>query len=294
MPQTPKTRTPTSGCADSPLLLVRSSNNRRLRRQCHTDLCRDEYRSAYPKTMNQGSVDRLRLLLDEARSGALSTWSDLDAWREQVLAHLRGLLPAGHDRLDQFADYPTHTMYRRNLGYTSRGTPSEAEELQSKTTNLISLLAGMVTELRLAQPEEPVPTVEALHPWVAGALTGLWDGGYHRQAVDEATRAIEIRLKAKLGRLDHVTGAPLMADAFNPDPPRPGQKRLRFSAFSEGSAAWTNAHQGAMYFGMGCMHRIRNLYEHHDEEIDKELALECLAALSLLARWIDEAVVITG
>jgi hypothetical protein len=49
-----------------------------------------------------------------------------------------------------------------------------------------------------------------------------------------------------------------------------------------------------MNFGRGCMMRIRNLLEHSDEPIDQQEALECLAALSLLARWIDDAVVVAG
>jgi hypothetical protein len=44
-----------------------------------------------------------------------------------------------------------------------------------------------------------------------------------------------------------------------------------------------------MFFAQGCMMRIRNLFEHHDDEPSEQVALECLAALSLLARWIDEA-----
>lgn len=46
-----------------------------------------------------------------------------------------------------------------------------------------------------------------------------------------------------------------------------------------------------MSFGQGCMKRIRNLYVHGHEPSEDE-ALEALAALSLLARWIDEAAVV--
>jgi hypothetical protein len=35
--------------------------------------------------------------------------------------------------------------------------------------------------------------------------------------------------------------------------------------------------------------RIRNLLEHYEGEIEPQVALECLAALSLLARWADGA-----
>lgn len=48
-----------------------------------------------------------------------------------------------------------------------------------------------------------------------------------------------------------------------------------------------------MAFGRGCMMRIRNLYTHGQEPSEQE-ALEALAALSLLARWCDNTVVVTA
>jgi hypothetical protein len=85
-----------------------------------------------------------------------------------------------------------------------------------------------------------------------------------------------------------------VTEAFNPNPPKPGHRRLRFAEFEEGTQAWTDAHQGAMHFAQGCMLRIRNILEHHHGEVDQRVALECLAALSLLARWTDEAAVVGG
>ena len=58
-----------------------------------------------------------------------------------------------------------------------------------------------------------------------------------------------------------------------------------------GSDGWKSAHDGAGAFGRGCFLRIRNLYTHHDGDVEQE-DLEALAALSLLARWIDSAAVV--
>lgn len=82
-----------------------------------------------------------------------------------------------------------------------------------------------------------------------------------------------------------------MTAAFSPKDPKSGEPRLRFTEFPAGSENWTNAHEGAMAFGRGCMMRVRNLYNHGHEPSEQE-ALEALAALSLLARWIDEAAVV--
>lgn len=148
-----------------------------------------------------------------------------------------------------------------------------------------------IHEIHLSAPVGPTIDASALHPWIAGAVAGLWDSGHHRQAVDEATRAIEIRLKALTG--SHQTGTPLVTDAFNPELPKAGVRRLRFERFEEGTPAWTDAQEGAMAFARGCMMRIRNLQE-HDELWDEREALESLAALSLLARWIESATVVEG
>jgi hypothetical protein len=155
----------------------------------------------------------------------------------------------------------------------------------------IAILEGVIHELRSSEPADPSLKVRGLHPWITGAVGGLWDDGHHRQALDEATRAVEVRLRARLG-VD-LSGTPLVTEAFNPSPPQPDRSRLRFSGFEEGTRAWTDAHRGAMHFAQGCMLRIRNLVEHHDTELDEQVALESLAAISLLARWIEEAKVVS-
>lgn len=50
--------------------------------------------------------------------------------------------------------------------------------------------------------------------------------------------------------------------------------------------------QGVMEFGAGCFGAIRNPIGHRpneEVELDEQTALERLAALSLFARWVDEA-----
>lgn len=98
-------------------------------------------------------------------------------------------------------------------------------------------------------------------------------------------------MKTKLGGVDR-TGVPLVASAFSEKPPLPTEPRLRFRGYAEGTKAWTNENKGAMHFGIGCMKRIRNLLEHHPEEVSEQVGQDCLGALSLLARWIDDAEVV--
>lgn len=233
------------------------------------------------------TVERLHGLHKFAQDGGITSWSEFQRWREEAIGLLRAILPNGHDRLDHLARYPTHSSYQRNRGYVPSGTPSESVELQSKVEVLANVLGGILVELDARYASLPHLDVTELHPWVS-AVADLWHGGHHRQAVDEASRAIEIRLQNKLGRKD-LTGTDLVTQAFRSDPPREGEARLRFPEFEPGTLAWKDAHEGAMNFARGCMMRIRNLLEHHDDEPTEQVALEYLAALSLLARWIAEA-----
>lgn len=209
--------------------------------------------------------------------------ADFNEWRETSRVALRVALGEGDPTVARFDD-----IHYGLMAFTA-DTPQSAWDQAQRggVKKAIALLNAARTELDVTQPSSPAVDVDALHPWVAGMAASLWSGGHHRQAVEEAARAIEVQLRAKLG-LGGGTGAPLVTAAFSPKVPKSGEPRLRFTEFPAGSENWTNAHEGAMAFGRGCMMRVRNLYNHGHEPSEQE-ALEALAALSLLARWIDEA-----
>jgi Protein of unknown function (Hypoth_ymh) len=160
---------------------------------------------------------------------------------------------------------------------------------------VVSQLTGVLEQDERRQaiftPVGPSIAASQLHPWVWEASARLWDDGHRRMALQAAATAIEVQLKAKLG-VDR-SGADLVTKAFTTTDPRPDEPRLRFAAFLEGTESWINAHEGAMFFAKGCIQRIRNLATHEAEEPVEQLALEELAALSVLARWIEEATVVS-
>jgi hypothetical protein len=138
-------------------------------------------------------------------------------------------------------------------------------------------------------PLGPQLSAEQLHPWVWEAAVRLWDGGHRRAAVQQAASAIfDGFFPAKLGLIKGAKGTDprALSGAFNPSP---GSPRLRFPDLVEGTQDWTNAHEGAMYLGFACAQALRNIATHGTEEIDEDVALESLAALSLLSRWIEAA-----
>lgn len=136
----------------------------------------------------------------------------------------------------------------------SASTPDSAFEAarRSGVRRGIAMLEAARTEVEVAGGTGPAIDVSGLHPWVSGIASSLWDGGHHRQAVEEACRTIEVQLRAKLG-IDGDTLTHLVTRAFNPKPGSSGESRLRSTQFTEGTTDWTNAHEGAMAFeAEGC------------------------------------------
>lgn len=141
-------------------------------------------------------------------------------------------------------------------------------------------------------PLGPAAAADQLHPWVWGSAASLWDDGYHREAVQAAATQVEMHTRAKVGRPE-LSGADLMMQAWATDSPRREPvRRLRLSEFQPGTETFISAHEGAKFFGAGCMLGIRNLLTHTLDQPPPQVALEHLAALSVLARWVEAAEVI--
>ncbi|MER6447266.1 TIGR02391 family protein [Streptomyces venezuelae] len=141
--------------------------------------------------------------------------------------------------------------------------------------------------------DAPQVSAAALHPWVWERARPLWQGGHFREAVTAAARKVNAETQNKLGRKD-VSETNLFKQAFSQDLPKPGQPRLRLRE-DDGGDTYRNVHRGAMAFAEGCYAAIRNPNSHEDElpELPEQEALEQLAAFSVLARWVDNATVIT-
>ena len=155
---------------------------------------------------------------------------------------------------------------------------------------LLGILGNEQTYDLILGPEGPALSAPLLHPWVWHAAVDLWGNRHYEDAVFRAAAAIERQLQLKLDRGD-LSGTALYTEAFNT---RSGQ-RLRFGHIRKETddgklkKDWTSSHQGAMHFGMGCALGIRNPLAHGARDLDEHEALEYLAALSVLARWIDTA-----
>lgn len=136
----------------------------------------------------------------------------------------------------------------------------------------------------------PQINASMLHPLIWKAATAQWSTGHRHEAVLAAAKAVNSLLQQKTGRRD-IAETDLVKQSFSDKPPEPGKPRLRFTGISNDQTA-KSMRIGVMDFGAGCFGAIRNPIGHlpNDEvELDEQSALERLCALSLLARWINEA-----
>ena len=160
------------------------------------------------------------------------------------------------------------------------------------TDRLIGILENIEDFVRLFEPSETQRSklnVDQLHPWVWVAAAPLWSDGHYQVAVLVAANAVALQTQQKLDRRD-LDGQELYAEAFSINTPKEGHARLRFPHLdrSQQERSWKSAHEGAKFFGMGCASGIRNLLAHpYEDLLTEQEALEQIAALSVLARWVD-------
>lgn len=139
----------------------------------------------------------------------------------------------------------------------------------------------------------PRISVADLHPWVWSGASSLWQSGHFREAVEGAIRKLNAETQNKLGRRD-VSETDLFNQAFSDDPASSDKPRLHRMK-NDKSKTFTSVQRGARMFAEGVFAGVRNPLAHEvDQEMSEQQALEYLAALSVLARWVDESTVEVG
>ena len=153
-------------------------------------------------------------------------------------------------------------------------------------------LAHHATEQLIFEGSGPKLRADRLHPWVWDVARSAWGSGHRRLSVQAAATRIDEETKIKVDRFD-ISGTSLGQQVWSEKPPTTEASRLRPVGFGvAGDEDYDSSLSGARSLHAAVMSRVRNLATHSTEEIDEQIALEQLAALSLLARWIDDAEVI--
>lgn len=122
--------------------------------------------------------------------------------------------------------------------------------------------------------------IEGLHPAVVAAASDLFTDGHYSQAIFEAFKALEGRVRTQSG-LD-LAGRELMAQAFATAGP--------INVAVEQGLSGRDEQEGFRFIFMGAIQGIRNPKGHElVTQTDAQRALEYLAIASVLFRRLDDA-----
>lgn len=190
------------------------------------------------------------------------------AWlirRLRSASKVRWKRSAGSDVINRVAD-----------GEVANSTKETGKEISSPTEEN-EVLRSVKSSLEMTD----------LHPCIRDAALPRWQYGFYSDAVIEAAKALTASTQRKLRRWDLADDG-LMQQAFSDDPPKPGSPRLRFIGDSA-TPTIRSRMRGARGLAQACYAGIRNTAAHQQNVgWTAGVALEYLAAFSILARWIDE------
>lgn len=180
----------------------------------------------------------------------------------------------GAGRVDPIAAWMTITRPKPLL---------EVSDLQDACAQMLGRLEALAVRAEAEAP--PAIGAEAMHPLIWGAARRLWRDGHHRAAVAAAADTLVTHVKSLTARND-VAETALWQQTFSERAPGAGQPRLRWPGDPADRDVKT-MNDGLRQFAPGVQMTVRNPATHTVAEIREQEALERLAVLSLLARWVD-------
>jgi hypothetical protein len=147
------------------------------------------------------------------------------------------------------------------------------------------LATSAETAAHITGSAAPTMAADSLHPLIWDAASKLWRDGHHGAAVQRAATFLNAHVQDLTGRHD-VSDSTLMAQVFSSNAPEQGKPRLRWPG-DDANLTVKAMRTGLAQFSQGCFMAIRNPATHSTEDLAVQAALEQLAVLSTLARWID-------
>lgn len=137
----------------------------------------------------------------------------------------------------------------------------------------------------------PTMRADALHSLVWDAASKRWDSGHYSDAVQRAATALSGLVKDRTGRYE-LGDNDLMAQAFSLAAPQENKPRLRWPG-NDDDLTVRAMRQGILNMAQGVFSAIRNPATHSTDELPRQEALEQLATLSVLARWVERCELVT-
>jgi hypothetical protein len=138
----------------------------------------------------------------------------------------------------------------------------------------------------------PSMSADALHPLVWNAASERWGVGHYADAVQRAATFLNANVQDKVGRRD-VSDSELMREVFSTSPATSEKPRLRWPG-KDSDLTVKSMRVGILSMAQGVFSAIRNPATHSTENMERQEALEQLATLSILARWIDRCELASG
>jgi hypothetical protein len=166
------------------------------------------------------------------------------------------------------------------------------QDARNAVDRALGILRDREEWAEMLAPDAPSLPADQFHPWIWNAAASLWEAKHYRQAVQAAATALNAHTQNKLNRRD-LSDTKLMQAIFSAAP-KPGQPCLTVETTGMSGETANGMQTGVLQFAVGCFQAIRNPATHEaGPDWDSQIALEYLAALSVLARWIDKAAVHT-
>jgi len=131
----------------------------------------------------------------------------------------------------------------------------------------------------------PTMQADALHPLIWDAASKRWHAGHYGDAVQRAATFLNANLQDMTGRRD-VSDSELMREVFSLSAPALNKPRLWWPG-DDSDLSVKSMRVGILNMLQGVFSAIRNPATHSTQDMERQEALEQLATLSILARWID-------
>lgn len=146
------------------------------------------------------------------------------------------------------------------------------------------LRTGAETQLYLGS-SAPTMAADQLHSNIWSSAKKRWNSGNYSDAVQRAATFLNADIQDKAGRHD-VSDSGLMREVFSLSPAAAGKPRLRWPGAEDNLSAQA-MRVGILNYSQGIFSAIRNIATHSTAELTRQEAIEQLAALSVLAHWVD-------
>ncbi len=134
------------------------------------------------------------------------------------------------------------------------------------------------------RPDSPVIPADHLHPRIWDAAAPVWDTGEFGAALQQASITLSAYIRAKA--TSSLRDRKLVDQVFAPGLSKVGTPRLHFPG-DPADESWQARQQGLHLMAQGAFAGIRNIVAHEDGDWSEQEALELLAVLSTIARWVD-------